>query len=874
MGTGGGTTCTQVADCPTPPNECQTATCDAGQCGVSFVQAGTALGAASQTAGDCHTKQCDGNGGIVDTIDDTDKPNDGKDCTNDVCTNGVPSNTNKQAGTSCGTNLVCDGNGACVGCITAADCGAATSCKSFTCNAGTCVQNNVASGTVVSNTTVGDCKSDQCDGNGNILVNANDANDKPVDNKQCTDDVCTGGTPSNPNKQAGAPCTENGGTKCDGNGSCVQCTTASECGTDTACKTFACNAGVCQQNNVASGTVVGNPMPGDCRTDQCDGSGNITANAIDNTDKPADDGNPCTLEVCNSGTPGHPNAPQGTSCNQNGGSICNGSGQCVTCVNDSDCPTGGACQTPKCSAGVCGFVAAPAGDLPPALQTPQDCQKLVCNGTSQTPVNVPDDTDVHDDGNQCTSDSCNGGMMVHTPVSSGTSCNQNNGTKCDSNGNCVQCFNVSDCPAGANECVAAACSTAGQCSLQNVTAGTPTVAQTAGDCKQQQCNGNGGFTSVADDSDLPNDGSDCTTDTCNAGTPVFTPKAVGTSCNTNGGTACNAAGVCVVQPTVTGTTPSDGGTAGANTTIAVTFSQAMNPATLTAQTSVGACTGSIQVSVNDFATCVGFFSAAPAMSGSNTVATLIPAPGLLINRSYKIRVTTAATNASNIPLFGTYTSTNGFATTNPLSSASSGVVISQIYGGGGNTGAYYKNDFVELHNRGATAVDLTGWSVQTASANGSTWTVTNLSGSIPAGGYYLVWESAGTSTTAVALPTADASGTSTMGAGSGQVALLNTTTKLTVACPTGASVIDFVAYGGTTSCTGATVTPAPSNTTSVVRNVSGCIDTNDSAKDFTATALRPGSSARRRRTSPATRSRPTTATRSRRSRSPRRRARW
>src|ERR1700730_12294321 len=61
------------------------------------------------------------------------------------------------------------------------------------------------------------------------------------------------------------------------------------------------------------------------------------------------------------------------------------------------------------------------------------------------------------------------------------------------------------------------------------------------------------------------------------------------------------------------------------------------------------------------------------------------------------------------------------------------IVISQIYGGGGNTGATLKNDFIELFNRGSSAVSVTGRSVQYASAAGTTWSVTNLSGSIAPG---------------------------------------------------------------------------------------------------------------------------------------------
>ena len=83
--------------------------------------------------------------------------------------------------------------------------------------------------------------------------------------------------------------------------------------------------------------------------------------------------------------------------------------------------------------------------------------------------------------------------------------------------------------------------------------------------------------------------------------------------------------------------------------------------------------------------------------------------------------------------------------------AGSRVVISQVYGGGGNAGATLKNDFIELHNRGAVAVVINGWSVQYASSAGTTWQVTGLTGTIPANGYYLIQESAGTGGT-VTLP--------------------------------------------------------------------------------------------------------------------------
>ena len=44
------------------------------------------------------------------------------------------------------------------------------------------------------------------------------------------------------------------------------------------------------------------------------------------------------------------------------------------------------------------------------------------------------------------------------------------------------------------------------------------------------------------------------------------------------------------------------------------------------------------------------------------------------------------------------------------------IVISQIYGSGGNDGAVYQNDYVELYNKGGVSVDVTGWSLQYAAA--------------------------------------------------------------------------------------------------------------------------------------------------------------
>jgi uncharacterized protein (TIGR03437 family) len=160
------------------------------------------------------------------------------------------------------------------------------------------------------------------------------------------------------------------------------------------------------------------------------------------------------------------------------------------------------------------------------------------------------------------------------------------------------------------------------------------------------------------------------------------------------------------------------------------------------------------------------------------------------------------------------------------------VVVSQVYGGGGNTAAPFRNDFIEIFNAGTTPVSMVGWSVQYASATGTSWSVTNLNGTLAPGQYYLVQEASGGSSGAT-LPTPDAVGTVSMAASSGKVALVTTTTALSGACPVSANIGDLVGYGPSASCfRGNGPTAAPGNTTAVVRRSSGCTDTGNNLDDF------------------------------------------
>jgi len=164
------------------------------------------------------------------------------------------------------------------------------------------------------------------------------------------------------------------------------------------------------------------------------------------------------------------------------------------------------------------------------------------------------------------------------------------------------------------------------------------------------------------------------------------------------------------------------------------------------------------------------------------------------------------------------------------------IVISQVYGGGGNSGATLTNDFIELYNLGTTPVEVTGWTVQYASSTGYSWQKTVLSGSIEPGKYYLIQEAKGAGGT-VPLPTPNAIGAITMSATAGKVALVNNSTTLTGTCPTG--LVDFVGFGSATNCSEDAPTANLSNTTAALRKSGGAQDTDNNSADFMIGAPNP-----------------------------------
>src|ERR1700742_2055535 len=199
-----------------------------------------------------------------------------------------------------------------------------------------------------------------------------------------------------------------------------------------------------------------------------------------------------------------------------------------------------------------------------------------------------------------------------------------------------------------------------------------------------------------------------------------------------------------------------------------------------------------------------------------------------------------------------------FALASTADAASPDLVVSQVYGGGGNSGATHTHDFIEIFNRGSSPVPLTGKSLQYASATGTgnfganDTQLTQLpDGMLDPGQYFLVQEGAGAGA-GVALPTPDHVDPTpiAMAAGAGKVALVTGTTSLgcnggSTACTPEqlARVIDLVGYGNANFFEGAAAAPTLANDRAGQRAGAGCTDTDQNGADFASVTPAPRNTA-------------------------------
>src|SRR5690606_17627983 len=107
--------CNTADQCEGTDDFCKTRTCINKVCGYDFTPAGTDL-PDGRSAQDCNVVECDGVGNSITSVDGLDKPVDGNQCTQDVCSmQGVPSNPFESVNFPCNQSggTVCNGAGAC-----------------------------------------------------------------------------------------------------------------------------------------------------------------------------------------------------------------------------------------------------------------------------------------------------------------------------------------------------------------------------------------------------------------------------------------------------------------------------------------------------------------------------------------------------------------------------------------------------------------------------------------------------------------------------------------------------------------------------------------------------------------------------------------
>jgi hypothetical protein len=717
----------------------------------------------------------------------------------------------------------------------------AATCLQAACVDGRCGTSPLPAGTVVDGGATGDCQRRVCDGAGAVISAADDT-DLPADGNACTRDLCADGAVSHPAEEPGLACAQDGGSRCDGAGGCVQCLVAADCGADGECATHTCQGGACGVTLTPYGTPLAAQEAGDCRRAVCDGLGGTTTAPLDG-DLPSD-GNVCTGDLCSEGVVLHPPVAAGAPCSGPAGAVvCDGGGACVQCVSAIACPgSDGECQHRTCAGGTCGVAFEPAGTLV-ASQVAGDCKQDVCDGAGAV-VRASLASDVPVDGSACTLDSCEGGVPSNPPAPAGTVCAQG-GTVCDGSGTCVACNVGADC--GSGVCVAHACQAPTCADL------TRNGTETDVDCGGIECPRCAPPLACTLDSD-------CTTlichhtllrcelPSCTDGTQNGNESDVdcgGTCPDCARGRRCTMDGDCQTGncqsgvcggPRVTAVIPADGASDVTRATaVSLFLGSALDSASLTAQTSSGPCSGSVQISADGFASCVGVSS--KFVRTNPAVAVVEPAVPLAGATPYRVRTTTALLSTT-LGAFEPFETSVGFTTAGG-DACGGALVISQVYPGGGLAGSSYAKDFVELHNNGAVPVSLSGLSLQHASATGTAWSVTPLSGTLPPGAYFLVQEAGGTLGGAP-LPTPGATGTIALYPSGGKLALVSTTVApadYSYSCLS-VGVLDLVGYGGSsgtpTPChEGAGAAPVPvDDGAALARAGGGCADGNGNAVDF------------------------------------------
>jgi hypothetical protein len=136
----------------------------------------------------------------------------------------------------------------------------------------------------------------------------------------------------------------------------------------------------------------------------------------------------------------------------------------------------------------------------------------------------------------------------------------------------------------------------------------------------------------------------------------------------------------VTAPTVSSKSPTDNTTYNSPaTTVAVTFSENIETGSVTTNTSDTTCSGSFQLSSDNFTTCIKM-SAAPVASDNDTIFTITPASSLSAATTFKVKITTSVTDISCNTLGSDNKSIVGFST----SPSGSGTISGSVQSDNGN----------------------------------------------------------------------------------------------------------------------------------------------------------------------------------------------
>jgi hypothetical protein len=342
------------------------------------------------------------------------------------------------------------------------------------------------------------------------------------------------------------------------------CATDAQCNDSNPCTIDACGADALCVITSAPDGVAPEQAAGDCKTNLCAAGVLSTENTNEDVEN---DSNQCTDDTCQNGVPQH-FALGGEPCLLGGQQgTCTMQGVCdVVCTEDADCDDMEACTIDTCNVGAGTCSSSPLdGDLVPGAAQPSgDCRIRVCvrgvdfeaqlggavddsdvppeiSGNCRTATCVDGtpsfdvtDSDLPDDNNDCTNDSCSAGSVVHASKGDGAPCLGS--FFCNSQDQCVGCTTASQC--GVNDdCKTFTCVNE-TCGVANAGVGTPVGAspppgfggQVVGDCKTLICDGAGSATTEENVADHVDDGNECTNDICVNSMPAHPAKPAGTAC--------------------------------------------------------------------------------------------------------------------------------------------------------------------------------------------------------------------------------------------------------------------------------------------------------------------------------------------------------